>query len=132
MKRRGEPRGLADQGGFTLIELSIVAAFIMILSMIAVMMYANFHARARIAQAQADARTLASAASMYVSHMGAAPPTLAALTAPAVNLDGDSVGPFIASLPAPPAGWAAYAYTSSSTGTFSIATSGDNTTVVVP
>lgn len=109
-----------------------MATFITILSMIAVMMYANFHARARIAQAQADARTLASAASMYVSHVGAVPPSLTALTTPAINPEGESVGPFLGSLPSPPAGWAAYAYTSSSTGTYSIATSGDNTTVVVP
>ena len=118
--------------GFTIIELCVVAAFIAVLATIVFLLFANLPARARIAQAQADARTLASAASLYVSHMGAVPPTLAALTSPATNFQGESAGPFIGAVPTPPAGWAVYVYSSSTSGTFSITTSGDNTTVTVP
>lgn len=120
------------QRGFTLIELVMVVALIAILTAIAVPLYADFLARARIAQAQADARTVASAVSAYVSHMGATPPALTNLTSPATNAEGQSAGPFMAGLPTPPVGWAAYAYTSSTAGTFSITTSGDSTTVSVP
>jgi type II secretory pathway pseudopilin PulG len=123
---------LSDERGFTIIELCIVATFITILATIAVALYANLQVRARIAQAQSDARTLGSSASMYISHMGAVPPTLTALTAPAVNAQGQTAGPFIGSVPTPPAGWAAYTYNSSTSGTFSISTSGDNTTVNIP
>jgi Tfp pilus assembly protein PilE len=110
----------------------IVVAIIGILAAIAIPLYANIQARARIAKAQADARTLASAVSMYSAHMGSLPAALADVNSAATNSLGQSAGPFMPSTPAAPAGWSAYAYSSTAAGTFTISASGDSTTVSLP
>ncbi len=122
------------QRGFTLIELMIVVAIVGILAAIAIALYANVHARARLAKAQADVRAIASSITLYQTHMGAMPPNLAALNSPQTNSFGVTAGPFLPATPAPPQGWAAYSYTSTTADTYTVSSgsAADGATVTVP
>jgi len=118
----------------TLIDLMVVICIIGVVAALAIPLHANAQARARIEQAQADARMLASAVKRYTAHMGELPAALTDLTAPAVNGRNETAGPFVDGVSPPPFGgtppWGAYTYTSSSTGAFSITAAGDGTTIV--
>jgi len=131
-------RKVGKQAGFTLIELMIVVAIIGILAAIAMPLYASVQARARVSKVQADLRSMASAVSLYQAHMGTLPNALTDLTVTVSNGQGQTAGPFMNAIPAPPGTgtppWSAYtaAYTSNSNGSFSLTASGDGTTITVP
>jgi hypothetical protein len=79
---------------------------------------------ARMTKARADALSIANAVRLYQAAEGRLPDSLGALTA--------GPAPVLHALPPPPPGWTEWQYRKNPDGlTFSISSSGDNTTVLV-
>ena len=126
-------RPLRGQRGLTLVEALIVIAIIGIIAAIAFPLYENVQRRARIAQAQNNAREIAHAVLVYTAHAGTLPAALDDITHE-VTVNGVASGPFMKPVLTPPTrgGWpATYTYTVKGR-SFSITASGDAATITVP
>ena len=86
---------------------------------------------ARATKARADAQQIASAVRLYQATFGTLPESLGALTQ-AQTAGGVTGGPFLPSVPAPPAGWSPYQYVKQDRDRFTVSSSGGNVTVTVP
>ena len=86
---------------------------------------------ARQTKARSDAQQIARAVQVYRATFGGLPESLDALTR-ARTVDGVSGGPFLGSVPGPPAGWSPYQLTKRDGRQFTVSASGDGITVTAP
>jgi hypothetical protein len=85
---------------------------------------------ARVTKARTDLQTIATAVNTYRVTCGTLPDSLEALTTQ-TTVSGAPCGPVLGSIPAPPTGWSAYAYTRQGE-TFTVSSSGGGQTVTAP
>lgn len=129
----------------------LVVAIIGIVAAIAIPLYANLQARARIAKGQGDLQNSTTALSSFMAHCGDVPATgafagggtaatcaaavaltgIQPLTAALTDANGVSAGPFLGVVPTPPAGWT-YTYVRTGAGQYTLTGTGDSTTVTKP
>ena len=87
---------------------------------------------ARATRARADVQVIATAVNAYrASCGGALPESLEALTTQS-TVAGAPCGPVLGSIPTPPPGWSAYAYTRQGDQGFTVTSSGGGVTVTAP
>ena len=86
---------------------------------------------ARATKARADARAIASAVRLYQATFGTLPNSIEDLIE-ARTVAGTTGGPFLARIPAPPAGFTAYQYAKQGDITFTVTSSGGGVTVTAP
>ncbi len=85
---------------------------------------------ARMTKARSDVQAIAAAVNTYRVTCGTLPESLEALVTQS-SVNGMPCGPVLGSIPAPPSGWSAYAYTRQGDG-FSVTSSGNGQTVSAP
>ena len=85
---------------------------------------------ARIAKARADVQQIARAVELYRASTGRFPESLMELMRPEAS-GGAKGGPFLASIPTPPSGWAFYVYAQSKD-RFTVSSWGDGVSVSAP
>lgn len=86
---------------------------------------------ARATRARADAEAIASAVRQYQGTFQLLPDSIEDLTQ-ARTIAGVTGGPFLARVPAPPAGWSAYRYAKLGDNIFTVTSSGGGVTVTAP
>ena len=77
MRNRAFGKGLSGQGGFTLLEMLVVASIIGVLAVVAVPRFSNAIVLANTSRVQADLQVLNSAIVLYQAEKGAYPSNLA-------------------------------------------------------